>query len=112
MTLDEAIKHAEEIAQISQKQADENKQLVAWLKDLKKYYDRNKEKPTKKYKDAEYHEIDGRMQRIPVQCDTCEGYMYFNGAVQVCDKHKGDGWNGHELVTAGHVCDDWKWCGF
>lgn len=57
-----------------------------------------------KIREAEYHKIDGRMERIPVQCDTCEGYMYLNGAEQLCRKHKGDGRHGHELVGAGHVC--------
>lgn len=59
----------------------------------------------------EYHIIDGQLRKVPVQCDTCEGYLYLNGAEQLCRKHKGDGWNDYTLVYAGHVCNDWKWCG-
>lgn len=63
---------------------------------------------------AEYHMIDGCIKRIPIQCQTCESFVYFNGAEQLCrnQKHKGDGRFGYSHVCRGHVCDDWAWCGY
>lgn len=60
---------------------------------------------------TEFHWVDGSMKEIPVQCDKCEGYTYYNGVKQVCRKHIDKDGN-MELVCAGHLCDDWKWCGF
>ena len=62
--------------------------------------------------DYEYHVVDGCKKKFPIQCHTCEGFLYLDGTRQLCRKHKGNGWNGYESVCAGHVCDDWKWCGF
>ena len=63
-------------------------------------------------KDEEYHKVDGKLVKIPVQCHTCAYYVYFNGTNKVCTKQNGDGLLGYACVSCGDVCDKWEWCGY
>lgn len=65
----------------------------------------------------EYHEVDGRTERIPIQCDTCKHWVYLNGSEVLCTnpKYKGNQRLGASLTgDARKKClyNDWEWCGY
>lgn len=63
---------------------------------------------------VEYHNVDGRIEEIPVCCSTCEHYVYFSGYEVLCRKYKGNQRFGYSITGDAYqkcLYKDWTWKG-
>jgi len=63
---------------------------------------------------VEYHNVDGRIEEIPVCCSTCEHYVYFSGYEVLCRKYKGNQRFGYSVTGDAYqkcLYKDWTWKG-